>query len=217
MIRRVVLLGGGGFARNVLDIVDAGNAVEPCTRVVGFLERDPDGGRLLVRRGCPRLGSDDRLGAIDADVVIAIADPAIRRSLDRRCAALGLAAATLAHPTATVGRSAPPGPGTVFAAGVRVASDVEIGRHVHLNFNTTVGHDVTLADYVTVFPQCAVSGGALVEEGAVLGSGSVLLPGVRVGAGSTVGAGAVVSRDVPPGVTVVGVPAAARPTVRPRG
>ncbi len=42
-----------------------------------------------------------------------------------------------------------------------------------------------------------------------IGSGAKLLPGVTIGDGATVGAGAVVSRDVPPGVTVLGIPARA--------
>ena len=40
-----------------------------------------------------------------------------------------------------------------------------------------------------------------------IGSGAVLIPDVEVGAGATVGAGAVVTRSVPDGATVVGVPA----------
>ena len=41
----------------------------------------------------------------------------------------------------------------------------------------------------------------------MIGTGAIILPRVRVGDGATVGAGAVVTRDVPPGVTVVGNPA----------
>jgi len=41
----------------------------------------------------------------------------------------------------------------------------------------------------------------------VIGSGAVLIPDVEVGDGATVGAGAVVTRSVPDGATVVGVPA----------
>jgi UDP-2-acetamido-3-amino-2,3-dideoxy-glucuronate N-acetyltransferase len=46
-----------------------------------------------------------------------------------------------------------------------------------------------------------------IERRASLGSGAVILGGIRVGTGATVGAGTVVTRDVPPGVTVVGSPA----------
>jgi acetyltransferase-like isoleucine patch superfamily enzyme len=40
-----------------------------------------------------------------------------------------------------------------------------------------------------------------------IGAGCVILPGVTIGNGAIVGAGAVVSRDVPAGAVVVGVPA----------
>ena len=45
------------------------------------------------------------------------------------------------------------------------------------------------------------------QAGASIGSGALIMGGVTIGAGATVGAGAVVTYDVPPGVTVVGVPA----------
>ena len=47
----------------------------------------------------------------------------------------------------------------------------------------------------------------VVEQGASIGAGAVILPGVRIGARSMVGAGAVVTKNVPPGITVVGCPA----------
>jgi acetyltransferase-like isoleucine patch superfamily enzyme len=46
----------------------------------------------------------------------------------------------------------------------------------------------------------------LVEDGASIGSGALILGGVRIGSGALVGAGAVVTRDVPPGATIAGVP-----------
>ena len=62
-----------------------------------------------------------------------------------------------------------------------------------------------------MLPGARVAGAVSIGAGALVGSGAVVLQGLTVGAGATIGAGAVVTRDVAPGVTVVGVPARARP------
>ena len=46
-----------------------------------------------------------------------------------------------------------------------------------------------------------------IHAGAYVGAGAVLLPGVNIGEGAVVGAGAVVTKDLPSGSYVVGVPA----------
>jgi acetyltransferase-like isoleucine patch superfamily enzyme len=60
-----------------------------------------------------------------------------------------------------------------------------------------------------VGPGAVLGGNVQLEERAFVGIGSVVLPGVRIGAGAVVGGGAVVTRDVAPGTTVVGIPARA--------
>jgi acetyltransferase-like isoleucine patch superfamily enzyme len=52
--------------------------------------------------------------------------------------------------------------------------------------------------------------GPRIEDGAKIGAGVVLLPGVRIGRGAIVGAGSVVTRDVAPATTVMGIPARVR-------
>ena len=80
-----------------------------------------------------------------------------------------------------------------------VEDEVEIGAGVVTTNDDTIGRrppDLPLA-------------GARLRRGCRVGERAVLVPGVEVGAGATVAPDAIVTRDVPPGVTVAGAPARA--------
>ena len=68
------------------------------------------------------------------------------------------------------------------------------------------GAPVLIAAQVTIGHRAVVHG-ANVQEGALVGIGAIVLNGVTVGVGAMVAAGAVVTKDVPPGMLVAGVPA----------
>jgi sugar O-acyltransferase (sialic acid O-acetyltransferase NeuD family) len=209
----VVILGAGGFGRGILDVLDALNRQRARYQVLGFLDPDEHALGATDRPGCVVIGTDNDLASLDARFVISVASTTLREELDRAAARVGRHAVdALVHPTCSVGGDVDLGAGTVLTAGVRIASNVVVGRHSHINFNSTIGHDAVLGDFVTVFPQVAISGYAVLEQGVTMGTGSSVIPGVGIGSGATVGAGAVVVRDVPPHVTVVGVPA--RPIAR---
>jgi acetyltransferase-like isoleucine patch superfamily enzyme len=88
--------------------------------------------------------------------------------------------------------------------GVAIEDEVFIGHGVmFINDRypraTADGRPQSEADW-TVVP-------TTVRRGASIGSGAVVMCGVTIGEGALVGAGAVVTKDVPPKATVVGVPA----------
>lgn len=81
--------------------------------------------------------------------------------------------------------------------GLRVGNDVFVGPNVtFMNDKYPKSRNATYTRLITT-----------IEDGATIGGGATVLPGVRIGVGATVGAGAVVTKDVPPGVTVAGNPA----------
>jgi sugar O-acyltransferase (sialic acid O-acetyltransferase NeuD family) len=209
----LVIVGAGGFGREVLELVRDINATHPTFELLGFLDDGDVRADVLQRLQLPLLGSSERLTEMEASFAIAIGSGAPRRRIDAlaRGARRGTAA-TLIHPDATLGSDVMIGEGAVIAAGSRLTSHVAIGRHAHVNVNCTLGHDVIIEDFATLYPGVHLGGGCLIEEGATLSMGSVILPNIRVGRGAVVGAGAVVVRDVAPDTTVVG--AVARPTLR---
>lgn len=201
----IVIVGAGGHGREVLDTAlnDAFHRYE----VLGFVSDTEPDARRLEAAGAPWLGPIERLQELDAQFVIAVGDGSVRRDLDARITGWGRSPATLWHRTAHRARDVVVNEGTVVLANATVTSSVRLGRHVHVNLNATVAHDCELADFVTVNPGANLNGAVVVGDGATIGSGAVIRQGITIGPGAVVGAGAVVTRDVPPGTTVIGVPA----------
>lgn len=109
---------------------------------------------------------------------------------------------------------------------VRVGSRVSINAFVHIwgQGGVTIGDDCLIASHVVITslthdPRASNHAETLIARPVVIGrnvwigSHAVILPGVTVGDGAVIGAGAVVTKDVPPGITVVGIPAMPRPSV----
>ena len=213
MTRPLVVIGAGGFGREALDVVAAMNAAAsaPVFDLLGVIDASPS--ELNLRRladlGVPHLGSDVQWleRGEQAEYAIGIGDPTVRARLATRFDDQGMTAATLVHPAAVVGSRSVLEPGVIVCAGVQVSTNVHLKGHVHLNPNVTIGHDSTLEPFVSVNPGAIVSGEVTVGSGTLIGSGAVILQGLSIGAGSTIGAASCVVGDVPPQVTVKGVPA----------
>jgi UDP-2-acetamido-3-amino-2,3-dideoxy-glucuronate N-acetyltransferase len=101
----------------------------------------------------------------------------------------------------------------VEIGGSTVGDDCKIQAHSFLCPGTKIGNRVFIGPGVIFcndkHPR-ATGGwtceGATVEDGASIGAGAIILPGVTIGKGAMIGAGAVVTKDVGPGIQVVGVP-----------
>lgn len=208
---RLVIVGCGGFGREVHDLIDDINAKGTSLKVLGYVDDAPrpEHRRLVEIRGKRILGTLDWFGGADRDIryVIGIGSAAACAAIDCRLSELGFTATTLIHPDATVGPDLRMGDGAIVCAGARVTTNIVIGRHVHIDRNCVVGHDSRLGNYAMVYPGAAIAGETHIGNCAQLGTMSAILPGICVGRNATVGAGAVVTTDVPNGTTVAGVPA----------
>lgn len=150
-------------------------------------------------------------------VVLAIASGPVRQRLAERLAAAGVLPWTVQAGNVVVMDDVVVGEGAALSPFVTLTSNIRIGRHFHANLYSYVEHDCVIGDFVTFAPGVQCNGNIVIEDFAYIGAGAVIRQGrpgapLRIGRGAVVGMGAVVTKDVPPGVTVVGNPA--RPLVK---
>ncbi len=199
----LLLLGTGTFAEEVADLVADGTE----WFVDGFvasLEKD----RVGDPSGFfPILWVDD-LSSYGAThhAAAALGSPK-RRSFVALVAAQGIPFARIIHHTSHISSSSTVAEGTIVGAGCVVAARTEIGRHVIVNRTATIGHHGKIEDFVTVGPGANIGGSVYIGSGSYIGIGATVLDHLTIGKDVVVGGGAVVTKDVPAGVTVVGVPA----------
>ncbi len=207
MVERLVLVGGGAFARELLnwvdDLVDLGKSIS----VTGFLDENQ-----TALQGFPY--SVPYLGRISAftpqpgdQLLMAIGDPDEKKLLFAEFKNKGATFATVIHPSAVIARSAKLGEGVVVCPQAFVSADAVIGDLCAVNGNASVGHDVRLGSFSTLSSHVDLTGWVQVEECAFFGSGARVLPKVKIGAGARIGAGAVVMRSVPACAVIYAPPA----------
>jgi sugar O-acyltransferase (sialic acid O-acetyltransferase NeuD family) len=207
-VRDLVILGTGGFAREVHQLAEDVNADRPTWNVLGFLDDEVSRAGEAVH-GLPVLGARDWLNDTSVSVAVGVGVPATRWRIvdDLQRSYPSIEFPTLVHPLAWIGNRIELGPGTIVCTGVRLTTDLVIRDHVQLNLDVTVGHDSVVHPFATVAPGVNISGRATIGEGCDLGTGVAIIQGISIGAWTIVGAGAVVVRDIPANVTAVGAPA----------
>jgi sugar O-acyltransferase (sialic acid O-acetyltransferase NeuD family) len=214
---RLVLIGGGGHASDVLGCIEAVNEALSYTRgreisVAGIVDQEEVDPRRFAHRGVHQIGDMSALKGIDASHYILCqgwGEP--RRRVFEEINGFGLLPADpILHPRANLPRSLPVGAGTVILGGVNVSPMAQIGEHAYLSHGCMIGHDTVVGRFATVLPGAAVSGDVILGEACTIGTMAAVIEGVTIGDCATIGAGAVVLRDIPAGVTAVGVPAKVR-------
>lgn len=193
----VVLIGGGGHSLVVADAASVAGVP-----ILGVFDD---------RALCPAVTVDGvaLLGGLwgvpaGAPAILAMGGISLRAELAQ---ALRCSWTSIIHPRAVISRTASIREGSFVAAHAAVNPHARIGSHVIINTSAIVEHECIVGDHVHLAPGAVLGGNVTVGARTLVGLGSRVLPGVTVGAGCVVGAGAVVTRDVPSGTIVIGVPA----------
>lgn len=209
-MKDLVIIGAGGFAREVAWLVEDLNVEKRCWNLIGYVDEDPEK-QDLVLNNVPVLGSFANLGgaARKAAAVCAIGTPQFKHKMVLKGNEVGFEYVNLIHPNVRISRYVEMGVGNIICAGNILTVNINLGNHVILNLDCTVGHDAIIGNYCTILPSVNLSGNSTLKEGCLMGTNSAVIEGVNVGEWSIIGAGAVLTKDIPPHCTAVGVPAKA--------
>lgn len=209
MSREFVIIGAGGFAREVADVFDACKDEGQDYELLGYCVEAGYGQPGTVIDDRPILGDFAWLARHASRVIVicGVGDPGVRKRLVMRAQVCGARFGSIIHPSATITRHVTIGEGVVITAGCVLTNQIRISSHVHVNLNCTIGHDAVLEDFTTLAPGVHISGRVTLGEGCYVGTGANIIDRKTIGAWSVVGAGSVVIADVPAYSTVVGVPA----------
>lgn len=210
--QRMVVVGAGGQARDTAWLIQelgrAGHAISHRGFVVSDL------GRLGPRDSAGEvLGDFSWLAQRRTDydgLALGIGTPEARLRIARELAELlpDVPWPTLVHPSALFDRaSARLGRGAMVGPAVVGSVNLVLEDFALVNMGVQLGHEAKLGPGVVVNPGASISGGVVLEAGVLVGTGARILQYLTVRSGATVGAGAVVTKEVPAGQTVVGVPA----------
>ncbi|MDX1754696.1 MAG: acetyltransferase [Marinobacter sp.] len=195
--RPFVMLGGGGHARVVLELLQCLGAT-----VNGVCDPALAAQSAEWWMGIDVLGDDSALCSVSPDEVylangIGMMPGAdLRQRLFQTLTDQGYEFPALIHPAASVSDGARISPGAQVMRGSVVQTCAVIGRNTIVNTSASVDHDCQVGAHCHVAPGVTLCGEVTVKEGAFVGAGATVIQGVRIGAGAVIGAGSVVLKDV---------------------
>ncbi|HBU12168.1 MAG TPA: hexapeptide transferase [Clostridiales bacterium] len=200
--KSVVVVGGGGHARSVLDIALS----LPGLSLFGCV--NPFGRDVL---GVPCKGTEDDLEKIYAMGIryafVAIGENAARNEVYDRIVAMGFEPVTIVSPYAVVSERAALGKGVCVMPGAVIHVNAVIGDNCIVNTNCSIDHDCKIGKSCHIAPGVSMSGTVCVGDGAHIGTGASVIDNITIGARSYIGAGAAVVKNITNDVLAVGVPA----------
>ncbi len=200
----LVILGSGGFGRELTQWIQHINETRPTFEVRGFLDDHATESRIPE---VPILGPLDRARTLgEVRFVLGIADPATKQRVVERLALPRHLWADILHPSAVLGARRSQGCGLILGPWSSLSIDTVVGDHVMLDCRAMAAHDVIVGNYCTLAPQALALGNVRLGDRVSLGASSVVLPGTQIGNDVKVGPLTTAMRRVPDGVTLFGSP-----------
>lgn len=206
-MKKIAIVGAGGFGREVKMLIDQINGVKPVYELIGFFDDRHYEDKI---NGIDYLGTVSDINKFDGELglAVSVADPKTKKIIISSITNENIFYPTLIHPSVIIGEDdVHIGQGNIICAGVIITVNIKLEDFIILNLACTVGHDTTIKSYSSFMPTVNISGEVLIDEGVYVGTGAKIINQLEIGEHTVVGAGAVVAKSLPANCTAVGIPA----------
>jgi len=196
MKNTIVLVGGGGHCRSVIDVIEA----QGIFQIAGIVDTPDKIGTQVLEY--PIFAGDEDLPKLVKEysnfciTIGHIKSNELRKKLYTRLRKLGANFPVIKSPHAYISKSATIKEGTVIMHKCVINANASLGECCIANTACIVEHDAIVKDHCHIGPGGIINGGCLVEDDCFIASNAVLLPGITVSKNSIVAAGSIIREDV---------------------
>lgn len=205
-MKKILILGAGGFGRELYQWIKDINEKTPTWEILGFLDDNLnalDG----VETDAKIVGSiKDWLPKEDEEFALAFGSPELKRKIVNIMKAKGGKFPAIIHPTALLSPFAHYGEGFIMFPYSKLSCNSTVGDFVTI-LSTPIGHDNEIGDYTVISGGCNIVRNVKIGKNVFLAAGVCIAQDVVIGDGAYLGLGSVILKDVKPGAKMFGNPA----------
>ncbi len=205
--QQIILIGGGGHCKSVIDIIEAENKFQ----IQGILDVKEKIGTEIS--GYKIIGTDNEIEHFQTkglNFIITIGqikNADIRRDLYNRLKKINAKMPVVISPYAYVSKNALLGEGTVIMHHALVNAGVTISVNCIINNKALIEHDSVIGSHCHISTAATINGDCNIGEGSFIGSNSVIIQGINVGKNCLIAAGSTLICNSVDNIMMAGSPA----------
>ncbi|NLI92236.1 MAG: acetyltransferase [Peptococcaceae bacterium] len=196
-MKKIVLVGGGGHAISVVDVIQSVGEYDIC----GVVDLNQNIGKQIM--GHEIIGTDDSLVDIlntgvkySAVTIGSVGNTALRKMLYYKLKKIGFTLPNIIDPSAVVSKNAILGEGIFIGKKVVVNAGCKIGDMSIINTASVIEHGCNIGKFTHISSNAVVCGDVTVGNDTHIGANATVIEGLSIGQGTLIGAGSVVTHDI---------------------
>jgi sugar O-acyltransferase (sialic acid O-acetyltransferase NeuD family) len=192
IMKKIVLIGGGGHCKAVIDVIEEAGQFE----IIGIVDKPELLGTNVF--GYSVIGNDSDLDNLVKKYQYAlvtvgqIKSPLLRIKLFELAEESGFILPSIISPRAYISKYAMVGKGTIVMHDAMINANTQIGKNCIINSKALIEHDCSISDHCHISTSVTINGGAIVKFGCFIGSGATTKESIIIGEDSFIKAGSLV-------------------------